>query len=106
MKLTSLLFTVTASTSMANPDGWETCGGLEPALNRTACPTVRALILPLILLLCVVVSRCRTSIPLVTPRADLNLVHFLSFVFPPQNDEFCRFYLGHCYLLYAEMGAR
>ena len=25
-----------------NPDGWETCGGLAPALNRTACPTATA----------------------------------------------------------------
>ena len=40
--ISSLLFLSATATTSALPDGWETCGGLEPALNRTACPTATA----------------------------------------------------------------
>ena len=37
-----VLLIASMSATAAVPDGWATCGGLEPSLNRTACPSATA----------------------------------------------------------------
>lgn len=37
-----VLLIASVSATAAVPDGWTTCGGLDPALNRTACPSATA----------------------------------------------------------------